>query len=518
MAIRPAPPLNCRTLGGSPGSPPPPRRRPNSPFSFWLKLRHISSRSGGPSFPPPRLPHCGSFNDITVLRCGRLAQFPRICRFWRARRRCPRGCRLDQGLSQAIHAVARFCAKTNAPNSSIFVPVDSRLRPVSIDLVPRQQLGNRACADLHEHLVHLLDLRVACPARRVHDVQQQVGVDGFFQRRPERRHERVRKIADEPDRVGNRDVSGLRQVQPARRGVESSEEPILGERSRASQGIEQGRLAGVGVTHERCRERSAASARAPLHFSPLLKLAVLVLQDLDASRDQPPVDLELCLAHASKKAPSAALPLQVRPAAHQPRRRVLELRKLHLELALVTLGALGEDVQDQTRAVDDRAAERLLQIALLRGRQVVIENRERGALLLQSSPDLLDFSGTREMGGVGSLAAPAHQGPRADSGAGGKLAELFDALGVSAHTEIQAHEHSSVALRQTLSHRARSEAITSPYQPSGEEWSTARLTAREGTTVEIACLYTICVTVFLRSTTYWSKDSIWPWSLMPFTR
>ena len=43
-------------------------------------------------------------------------------------------------------------------------------------------------------------------------------------------------------------------------------------------------------------------------------------------------------------------------------------------------------------------------------------------------------------------------------------------------------------------------------------------TERAGTTVEIACLYTICVTVFLSSTTYWSNDSIWPCSLMPFTR
>ena len=43
-------------------------------------------------------------------------------------------------------------------------------------------------------------------------------------------------------------------------------------------------------------------------------------------------------------------------------------------------------------------------------------------------------------------------------------------------------------------------------------------TERAGTTVEIACLYTICVTVFFSSTTYWSNDSIWPCSLMPLTR
>src|SRR5207247_9831572 len=142
------------------------------------------------------------------------------------------------------------------------------------------------------------------------------------------------------------------------------------------------------------------------------EFAELVLQTPDASRDQPPVDLELCLAHAAEEAPAAALPLQVRPAAHQPRRRVLELRKLHLELALVTLGALGKNVEDQPSAVDDRAAERLLEIALLYRRQDVIEYGERGTLLAQSSLDLLDLSGACEMRGVGSGADAAHQAPR----------------------------------------------------------------------------------------------------------
>src|SRR6266849_1769666 len=493
MAIRPAPPLSCRTLGGSPGSPPPPRRRPNRPFSFWLKLRHISSRSGGPSFPPPRLPHCGSFNDITVLRCGRLAQFPRICRFWRARRRCPRGCRLDQGPAQAIHAVARFCAKTNAANSIIFVPIDSRLKAVPVDLVPHHEPGNGACPDFGEDFVHFQGLRLARIVCRVDHVQQQVGVNGFLEGRPEGRDERVRKVADEPDRVGDRDVSGFGQVQPARRGVERREEPILGKRSRVSQGVEKRRLARVGVTHERDRKSPAALPGTPLDLAPAAELAELILQNLDPIRDQAPIDLEL-------------------------RRRVLELRELHLELALVTLGALGENVEDQPRAVDDRAAERLLEIALLHRRQDVIEYREGGTLLLQGSFDLLDLSGTCEVGGIRPLAAPAHQGPRPDSGACGEKDQLLNTLGVAAHAEVQAYEHGGGALRRTLSHRARSEAITSPYQLSGEECSTDRLTAREGTTVEMACLYTICVTVFLRSTTYWSKDSIWPWSLMPFTR
>ena len=45
-----------------------------------------------------------------------------------------------------------------------------------------------------------------------------------------------------------------------------------------------------------------------------------------------------------------------------------------------------------------------------------------------------------------------------------------------------------------------------------------RRTGRPGTTVEMACLYTIWLTVFFRRMTNWSKDSIWPCSLMPLTR
>jgi len=67
------------------------------------------------------------------------------------------------------------------------------------------------------------------------------------------------------------------------------------------------------------------------------------LSRLDAFRDQTPVDLELGLAHAAEKALAATLALEVRPAAYEARRRVLQLRELDLDLALVTLGALGEE-------------------------------------------------------------------------------------------------------------------------------------------------------------------------------
>src|SRR5207244_5951415 len=69
----PAPPPKRHDDGGSGGSSPPPRRRrPNNSLSLRLKLRHSSSRSGGPWLPPPGpcgpreppRPQLGSFNDM----------------------------------------------------------------------------------------------------------------------------------------------------------------------------------------------------------------------------------------------------------------------------------------------------------------------------------------------------------------------------------------------------------------------------------------------------------------------
>src|SRR5690606_25649924 len=78
--------------------------------------------------------------------------------------------------------------------------------------------------------------------------------------------------------------------------------------------------------------------------------------------------------------------------------------------------------------------------------------------------------------------------------------------------EIELDEDRLLAGLGPLKHRGDSSAD----QASPPSWTI--LTGRAGTTVEMACLYTICVTVFLSRTTYWSKESIWPCSLMPLTR
>lgn len=80
----------------------------------------------------------------------------------------------------------------------------------------------------------------------------------------------------------------------------------------------------------------------------------------------------------SARASDPGLPIEVRPAANQPRLRMGELGKFHLQFAFVGPGPVREDVEDEFRTGHDAALEGLLQVALLRRRQVVVEHDDGG--------------------------------------------------------------------------------------------------------------------------------------------
>ena len=209
------------------------------------------------------------------------------------------------------------------------------------------------------------------------------------------------------------------------------------------QRVEQRALAGVGVAHQRDREHPAPGAGAPLHFAPLAQLHQLFLQHAHARCDHAAVEFDLLLARAAGLAEAAALALEVRPAAHQARRKVLELRQFHLQLAFVGLGALREDAQDQFGAVEDLAAEFLLEVALLARRQRVVEDHGCRIHLVRREPDLPDLAAARVELGIGPPAPAVHHPVAARAGAFGKARDLGDAFLVALVAEVEADEDRS---------------------------------------------------------------------------
>ena len=71
---------------------------------------------------------------------------------------------------------------------------------------------------------------------------------------------------------------------------------------------------------------------------------------------------------------ATGLPGQRLTPTTQTREHVFELRQLHLRLALLGLGVLGEDVQDETRAVNDLDLHDVLEGTTLRGRELGIHD------------------------------------------------------------------------------------------------------------------------------------------------
>ena len=118
----------------------------------------------------------------------------------------------------------------------------------------------------------------------------------------------------------------------------------------------------------------------------------LALQRRDAVAGQAAVGLDLGLARAPG-ADAAAEALEVGPQAAHAGEVVLQLGELDLQLALGAVGVGGEDVEDHGRAVDHRDAERLLEVALLARRELVVAGDDVGVRALDLVLELLELAG-----------------------------------------------------------------------------------------------------------------------------
>ena len=116
----------------------------------------------------------------------------------------------------------------------------------------------------------------------------------------------------------------------------------------------------------------------------------------DAVAGQAAVGLDLGLARAPRADAADAAPgaeaLEVGPQPAHAGEVVLELGELDLELALGAVRVAGEDVEDHRRAVDHRDAERLLEVALLAGRELVVAGDDVRVRSLDGGLELVELA------------------------------------------------------------------------------------------------------------------------------
>ena len=135
------------------------------------------------------------------------------------------------------------------------------------------------------------------------------------------------------------------------------------------------------------------------------------------------------------------------PHAPHAREVVLELCELDLELALGTSCVLGEDVEDQLRAIDDARAEGVLQAALLPGVELVVDDQRFGVGVLHEPLQLLELALTHVGPRIGSLTSLHELADRRDAGGAQEFAQLAQLLALVHSGAQHGDDESALGLR-----------------------------------------------------------------------
>jgi hypothetical protein len=234
---------------------------------------------------------------------------------------------------------------------------------------------------------------------KVDHVQQQVGILQLLERRLEGADEAFGQVADKADGVGDDHLPLERKPQPSGGGVEGGKEQILGKDLALGEGVEQGRLAGIGVADDGDDRHPGADALlATLHAAAGQRLELL-LQAADAVAQTAAVGLQLGFARTAA-ADTAHQARHGGPLAEQARQDVLELRQFHLDLAVESMGATGEDVENQLAAVDHLEVGELGDGADLGWREVLIEDEQGGPELQRLDHHFLDLPLSHQVPGI----------------------------------------------------------------------------------------------------------------------
>ena len=131
---------------------------------------------------------------------------------------------------------------------------------------------------------------------------------------------------------------------------------------------------------------------------------------------------------------------------------MFELRQLDLQLAFGTGRAQGEDVEDQAVAIDHPALQGLLKVALLNGRQGVIEDDQLGIGGGDHGRHLIDLAFAGKGPGIGTVPSSTDFGNDLATGRFGQQTEFFKLVLDIDLPEIQLHDDGALAGGGALMH------------------------------------------------------------------
>ena len=275
----------------------------------------------------------------------------------------------------------------------------------AVGLVEDLQNAAAIAPQLLQYRIDGLDLIDDPLVRGVGDVDEKVGVDGFFERRPETGDEVVGQVANKAHRVAQKHGHAGSDLPAAGFRLQRREQLIGDKRVRLREVVHQCRLARVGVAHQPDAEFVLPRA----HFAQFAGIngPEFALQEAHAFLHDATVGFDLALARASRADP-AAVAVEVRPHARQSRVGIFQLGEFHLQPRLGGAGVLGENVQNQLTAVEDLAEDHLFQRADLPRGQVVVEQHDVDFVLLNALGDLFRLARPDVHAHVGHLTLGDH--------------------------------------------------------------------------------------------------------------
>ena len=248
-----------------------------------------------------------------------------------------------------------------------------------VGLVEDRQGGAVGGTEFAQHRERRGMVLVDVGVGRVEEVDEEVGDDDLLERGLEGLDETVRQAADEADGVGQQQGAAVGQGELTGGRVEGGEELVGGEHLRAGELVEQGGLAGVGVADDGGAGDGGALALDALRGALGDDLGQLRLKLGDAVADEAAVLLKLRLAFAPHLA-LAALTGKVRPRAGQAGQGIFHAGQRDLQHGLAGLRPVGENLQYHLLPVDDGEAGLLFPVALLGGREFLVEHDDVGAV------------------------------------------------------------------------------------------------------------------------------------------